>query len=124
MPSDAMIADPCAHRYFDYPRPGSIYTLPDIPSLVRGPTVVLLPSGKEIKVPAQLKSEVASPAEVHDMGDSQDKMKQLLKLLHGKQGPSAPAGYKTGRAPAFQTASGHPREQLRRAQHGGHVLGF
>ena len=124
MPTDALYADPCASRYSDYPRPGSIYRLPDLVRLVRGPTLVLLRSGKEIKVPAQLKSEVASPAEVHDMGDSQDKMKQLLKLLQGKQGPSAPAGYKTGRAPAFQTASGHPREQLRRAQHGGHVLGF
>ena len=49
MPADAMYADPCAHRYFNYPRPGSIYTLPDIPSLVRGPTVVLLPSGKEME---------------------------------------------------------------------------
>ena len=124
MPTDAYAAGPCAWRYFDYPRPGSIYRLPDLVRLVRGPTLVLLPSGKEIKVPAQLKAEVASPAEVHDMGDSQDKMKQLLKLLHGKQGPSAPTGYKTGRAPAFQTASGHPREQLRSAQHGGPDLGF
>ena len=83
MPSDAMIADPCAHRYFDYPRPGSIYTLPDIPSLVRGPTVVLLPSGKEIRVPAQMKQMVASPAETHDVKDGQNKMQDLIKRDEG-----------------------------------------
>ena len=81
MPTDALYADPCAWRYFNYPRPGSIYTLPDIVHLVRGPTVVLMPSGKEIRVPAQVKHLVASPAEVHDMKGSQDKMQQLLKLL-------------------------------------------
>ena len=124
MPSDAMYADPCAHRYFDYPRPGSIYTLPDIPSLVRGPTVVLLPSGKEIKVPAQMKQHVASPAETHDLGDGKDKMQQLLKILSAKQGPSAPAGFKIGRAGSFQQAKNHPREQVRRARHGQDVLSF
>ena len=124
MPADAMNADPCAWRYFDYPRPGSIYTLPDIPSLVRGPTVVLLPSGKEIKVPAQMKQMVASPAETHDAKDGQDKMQQLMKILSAKQGPSAPAGFKIGRAGAFQQAKNHPREQVRRARHGRDTLAF
>jgi len=124
MPTDAMYADPCAYRYFDYPRPGSIYTLPDIPSLVRGPTVVLLPSGKEIKVPAQMKQMVASPAETHDLKDNQGKMQQLMKLLSAKQGPSAPSGYKIGRAGAFQVAKNHPREQLRTAKHGGQNIAF
>ena len=124
MPTDAMIADPCAHRYFDYPRTGSIYTLPDIPSLVRGPTVVLLPSGKEIKVPAQMKQMVASPAEGHDMKENQGKMQELMKLLSAKQGPSAPSGYKIGRAGAFQQAKHHPREQVRRARHGRDTLAF
>ena len=124
MPVDAMIADPCAHRYFDYPRPGSIYTLPDIPSLVRGPTVVLLPSGKEIKVPAQMKQMVASPAEGHDMKENGSKMQELMKLLSAKQGPSAPTGFKVGRAGAFQQAKNHPREKMRRARHGGGTLNF
>ena len=124
MPSDAMIADPCAHRYFDYPRPGSIYTLPDIPSLVRGPTMVLLPSGKEIRVPAQMKQMVASPAETHDVKDGQGKMQDLIKMLGAKQGPTAPKGFKIGRAGAFQQAKDHPREQVRRAQHGQHTLQF
>ena len=124
MPEDAMIADPCAHRYFDYPRPGSIYTLPDIPNLVRGPTVVLLPSGKELRVAAQMKQMVASPAETHDTKDGQDKMQQLMKMLAGKQGPSAPKGFKIRRAVPFQQAKDHPREQVRRARHGGQQLRF
>ena len=103
-----MFADPCAHRYFDYPRPGSIYTMPDIPSLVRGPTV--------IKVPAQMKQMVASPAETHDMNESGTKLQDLMKILNGKQGPSAPTGFKMGRAGAYQQAKHHPREQLRREE--------
>ena len=124
MPAEAMSSDPCAYRYFDYPRPGSIYTLPDIPSLVRGPTLVLMPSGKEIRVPDQMKQMVASPAETHDVKDGQGKMQELLKLLTAKQGPSAPSGFKIGRAGAFQQAKHHPREQVRRARHGGDTLAF
>ena len=124
MPVDAIRSDPCAWRYYNYPRPGSIFTLPDIPSLVRGPTVVLLPSGKEIKVPAQMKHEVASPAEVHDATESKGKMEQLMKMLTARQGPSAPAGYKAGRAPAFQRARNHPREQTRLARHEGQNVAF
>ena len=126
MPWDAMGmgGDPCAWRYFDYPRPGSIYRLLDIPSLVRGPTVVLMPSGREVQVPAQVKHMVSSPAEIFDVRDSQSKMSKLIKLLSAKQGPSAPAGYKFGQAPAFQTARNHPREQLRTSSHGRHTLAF
>ena len=119
-----MTADPCAHRYFG---PGSIYTLPDIPSLVRGPTLVMMPSGKEIRVPDQLKTMVASPAETHDAKDGKDKMQELLKLLTAQQGPAAataPSGFKIGRAGAFQQAKNHPREQVRRARHGGNTLAF
>ena len=45
--TDIKYSDPCGWRYCDHPRPGSIYTLPDIPELVRGPTVVLLPSKRD-----------------------------------------------------------------------------
>ena len=124
MPVEAMQAGPCAHRYYDYPMPGSIYRAPDIPSLVRGPTVVLMPSGREIVVPAQVKQHISSPAEVHDVADGKNKMSQLLKMLTAKQGPSAPAGFKTGRAPAFQVAKNHPREQLRRGRVGGHSVPY
>jgi len=124
MPVDAVYADPNAWRYFDYPRPGSIFTLPDIPQLVRGPTVVLMPSGKEIQVPAQTKQMVASPAETHDAGDAQGKMQQLMKILSGKQGAATPKGFKIGRAGAFQTAKTHPRDQIRSARHGNEQLNF
>ena len=126
MPWDAMElgGDPCAWRYYDYPRPGSIYRMLDIPELVRGPTVVLMPSGKEIQVPAQVKQMVSSPAEIFDIKDSQSRMGQLLKLLSAKQGPSAPTGFKIGQAPAFQVARNHPREQLRTSRHGEHTLAF
>jgi len=119
-----MHAGPCAWRYFDYPRTGSIYTLPDLVRLVRGPTVVLMPSGKEIRVPAQVKHMTAAPAEIHDQRESQGKMQQLLKLLTAKQGPTAPAGFKIGRAPAFQRSAEHPREQIRQARMGDHTLAF
>ena len=124
MPADTISADPCAWRYYDYPRPGSIYRLADIPQLVRGPTVVLMPSGKEVQVPAQVKHMVSSPAEMFDVKDSGDKMSQLLKILSAKQGPSAPAGYKIGQAPSFQTSRNHPREQLRSSRHGEHTIHF
>ena len=124
MPLDALSADPCAWRYYDYPRTGSVFTLPDIPSLVRGPTVVLLPSGKEIRVPAQFRQDVSSPAEIHDMRAGGDKMQSLLKLLTAKQGPSAPQGFKIGRAGAFQTNLEHPRDQPRLASHQGTELAY
>lgn len=126
MPWDAMGmgADPCAWRYYDYPRPGSIYRLLDIPRLVRGPTVVLMPSGREIQVPAQVKHMVSSPAETFDVNDSQSKMSKLVRLLTARQGRSSPAGFKMGQAPAFQTARNHPSEQLRNSRHGQHTLAF
>ena len=65
MPVEAL-QDPLTFRYYDYPRPGSIYRLPDIRSLVRGPTFVKLPSGKDIQVPPQMKNDVAVPAQVHE----------------------------------------------------------
>ena len=48
MPEEAIAHDPMAYRYFDYPRTGSIYRLPDIPMIVRGKTYVQLPSSRLI----------------------------------------------------------------------------
>ena len=39
MPAEALTGDPMSYRFYGYPRPGSIYRLPDNPRLVRGPTV-------------------------------------------------------------------------------------
>ena len=119
-----MTADSASWRYFDHPRPGSIFRLPDIPALVRGPTVVLLPSGKEIQVPPQFKQDVTAPAEMHDLKAGNLKMEDLLKMLTAKQGPAAPKGFKAGRAPAFQRANEHPRDQTRLAAHQGTTLAY
>ena len=122
--TDIKYDDPQAYRYCDHPRPGSIFRLLDIPQLVRGPTLVMLPSGKEIKVPRMAKNEVQAPAEIHQAVQGKGKLDDLLKLLGGKQGPSAPAGFKAGRAPAFQRARNHPRQSLQNARHGGRNIAF
>ena len=74
--------DPQHYRYCDYPRPGSIYRLPDIPTLVRGPTLVLLPSGKEITVPRMAKNDVVAPAEIHAATEGTKKLEELLNGLN------------------------------------------
>lgn len=121
---DIKYDDPYAYRYSDHPRPGSIYRLLDIPQLVRGPTLVLLPSGKEIKVPRMSRSDVSAPADLHDATAGQGKLQDLLKILSAKQGPAAPSGFKSGRAPAFQIARDHPRQNPQIARHGGLNLAF
>ena len=75
---------PCAWRYTDYLRTGSIYTLPDDHRLQRGPTIVRLPSGREIRVPATHPRNVQSQGQVHDTKSAQAQMQQLLALLSGK----------------------------------------
>jgi len=116
--------DPQAYRYCDHPRPGSIYHLPDIPVLVRGPTVVLLPSGKEIEVPRMARRDIQAKADIHAAVQGQGKLEGLLKMLAGKQGAAAPAGFKVGRAPAFQRVRDHPRQNPQLAAHQGMNLAF
>ena len=91
----------------------------DIPELVRGPTLVLLPSGKEIKVPRMERRDIVAPAEIHSQLQGNAKLQDLLKMLTAKQGPSAPAGFKMGRAPSFQLRRDHPRQNPQRASLGG-----
>lgn len=125
MPSDA-IQDPMSYRFYDYPRPGSIYRLPDITSLVRGPTYVKMPSGKDMQVPAQMKHEVVAPGQVHENESAKGGLKELLNMLQGQRGAQAPVGFKTGGRfdrPA-QTPLMHPREMPRRASMGDHMLHF
>jgi len=117
-------SDPQSYRYCDHPRTGSIYRLLDIPELVRGPTVVLLPSGKEIKVPRMARRDIQANADIHTAMQGQGKLEGLLKLLAGKQGPSAPSGFKTGRAPSFQRARDHPQQNPQLARHMGMNLAF
>ena len=121
--SDVKYNDPQAYRYCDHPRPGSIYRLQDIPALVRGPTVVLLPSGKEIEVPRMARRDIQAKADIHTAMQGQGKLQGLLQLLAGKQGPTAPAGFKMGRA-SFQRARDHPRQNPQLASHQGMNLAF
>jgi len=122
--TDIKYGDPQAYRYCDHPRPGSIFRLADIPELVRGPTLVLLPSGKEIKVPRMARQDIQAKADIHTAVQGQGKLQDLLKMLGAKQGPSAPAGYKVGRAPAFQIARDHPRQNPQVARSQGMNLAF
>ena len=126
MPSVEAMAEPMSWRFYDYPRPGSIYRLPDITSLVRGPTLVRLPSGKDIQVPAHFKNDVAVPAHVHENAAGKGSMQELLNILTGKRGQDAPAGFKTGGRfdRPTQTPLLHPREMPRRASHGEQILNF
>ena len=125
MPSDAM-QDPLSYRFYDYPRTGSIYRLPDIPSLVRGPTYVKMPSGKDMQVPAQMKHDVQVPAQGHEDQKAKVGMQELINMLQGKRGVQAPAGFKTGGRfdRPVQTPLMHPRELPRQASMGDHMLHF
>ena len=116
--------DPMKYRYCDHPRPGSIYRLADIPALVRGPTVVLLPSGKEIEVPRMARRDIQAKADLHAAVQGQGNLSALLQLLQGKRGEGAPTGFKMGRAPAFQRVRDHPRQNPQLASHQGMNLAF
>jgi hypothetical protein len=70
------------------------------------------------------KNDVSAPAELHDAMQGQGKLQDLLKMLTAKQGPSAPAGFKTGRAPSYQLARDHPRQSPQLANHMGMNLAY
>ena len=117
MPADAISRyGPCAYRFIDYPMPGSIYTMPDIPSLVRGPTIVRLDNGHDIQVPANFKQDVKSHAQQHDMDDGDQMLKQLSAMLSGKkipEGPKAMKGFEVGRGAGFMPMPGREQNMLR-----------
>jgi hypothetical protein len=118
------VYDPHAYRYCDHPRPGSIYRLPDIPELVRGPTLVLLPSGREIQVPRMARQDIQAKADIHSAVQNGNNLESLLKMLQMKAGPTAPSGFKVGRAPSFQRARDHPRQNPQIAMHQGSGFAF
>ena len=125
MPRNVFQGGPCAWRYMDYPRVGSIYRLPDDHRLQRGPTLVRLPGGGEMKVAASHPRNVQSNGQVHDTKSAQLQMQQLLALLSGK-----PTG--TGLAPGVSQApfgrpeiGRHPFRMPRPAGGvGGHILPY
>lgn len=108
MPTNVFQGGPCAWRYTDYLRTGSIYTLPDDHRLQRGPTLVRLPGGREMRVPATHPRNVQSKGQVHDTKRAQVQMQQLLAHLSGKPaGVSLPPGI--AQAPAGRPQIGrHP----------------
>ena len=118
MPAEAIaMQDAMSFRYYDYPRPGSIYRMLDDTRLVRGPTLVKLPSGKDIQVPAQMKIDAVCPAQVHDQKDAKGSMQELMNMLKGQRGTPMTPGFRTGGRfdrPA-QTPLMHPREVPRQA---------
>ena len=115
MPRNVFQGGPCAWRYTDYLRIGSIYTLPDDHRLQRGPTIVVLPSGRQMKVAASHPRSVQSAGQVHDTRNAQAQMQQLLALLSGK---ATTPGFAPGiaQAPAGRPEIGrHPFRQPRPA---------
>ena len=120
MPIDAIVQDPMAYRFFDYPRPGSIYRLPDIPVLVRGKTYVALPDGRDIEVDPQFKNEQVVPADVHDQSKATSSLEDLLRMLTGQRTARAPPGFKAGGLFDKNTQNPlmHAHEGPRRARHG------
>ena len=117
MPVAAMSGGPCSARYYDYPRPGSIYTMPDDLRLVRGPTIVKLHSGRDVRVPAHLKQMVSAPSQIHDANENEDVLKQLYALLSGQKKPECPQrqqGFGLPEGPGF-AMGGREQNQLREA---------
>ena len=83
-----MQAQPVHWRCADNPRPGSIYRLPDIPSIQRGITYTYLPDGRAIQVPAMNKLIVNATAESHQEDENKNIVEALKNLVIGKA-PSA-----------------------------------
>ena len=126
MPTDAIADDPMAYRYYDYPMVGSIFSLPDIPTLVRGRTYVKLPSGRDIEVDPEFKNDQPVPAAVHEQGKADSSMEQLLKQLTGQKTEGLPPGFKAGGLFEHNTQTPllDAHEGPRRAAHGHGDLHF
>ena len=73
------------HRSWDRPRPGTIFRLPDIPSLVRGVTFTIMPDGKHMRVPTMNRQLVKAQNQQHADSESGDIMQALQDILQGKK---------------------------------------
>jgi len=125
MPANVFQGGPCAYRFTDYPMPGSIYTAPDDMRLQRGPTLVILPGGKEVRVPATERRQIATMSEKHDMNSAQAKMASMMAMLRGRPSyPEPPPGWKHGPAGRPQVGR-HPLREPRPAGGvGGHMFHY
>jgi len=126
MPEETIATDPMAYRYYDYPRTGSIFRLPDIPVLVRGKTFVRLPSGRDIEVDPQFKRDEAVPAATHENEQAGNALQNLLKQLTGQRTEGPPPGFKAGGLFDHNTQNPlmHAHEGPRRAMHNEMPMNF
>ena len=105
-------------RFFDNPLVGSWRHLPDDLSLQRGPTIVILPDGRRIRVPAMSKRNVQAPGDHHSAKDGEDILKSLHALLQGKKEKNHPGPLHMGR----RRVGDHPQSR-RRPYRRGHAAG-
>ena len=95
-------------RFTDRPLKGHWRYLPDDLSLQRGPTIVILPDGRRLRVPAMSKRSVHAPGNKHDGEDGDNMLKSLQALLSGKRDPRTQPGFQAqgrqrrGAAPAHR----------------------
>ena len=74
-----------AYRFYDNPIRGTIFRLPDIPSLVRGVTFTIMPDGKHMRVPTMNRLVVKAQNQQHADTESGDIMQALQDILKGKK---------------------------------------
>mgnify|MGYP003716314843 CR=1 FL=1 len=74
-------------RFFDTPLLGSWRHLPDDLSLQRGPTIVILPDGRRLRVPAMTKRIVQAPGN----GKKETISSKLCKQCFSKKAPAVQA---------------------------------
>lgn len=92
--------------------------------LQRGPTLVRLPGGREVRVPATERRNVVAASQQHDTNSAQARMQMMMALLRGEPSyPDAPPGWK--HAPAARPEVGrHPRREPRPAAGMGGILHY
>ena len=84
-------------RSWDRPIVGTIFRLPDIPSLQRGVTFTILPDGSRMRVPVMNRMDVRAHSEKHANGEEDQIMKALHNLMHGKKPMGSPSHIAHGR---------------------------
>ena len=84
-------------RFFDTPLVGNWRHLPDDLSLQRGPTIVILPDGRRLRVPAMTKRVVQAPGDEHAAKEGGDIVQALQAMLQGKKAPATQAAQAAGR---------------------------
>ena len=85
-------------RFHDHPLRGHWRHLPDDTSLVRGATIVIMPDGRRMRVPAMQRRFVKAPGDSHDVSEADKILKSLQAMVQGKKAPEpAPHRQAAGR---------------------------